>query len=377
MATPPIALGPVALALLAKRHPKRKAAMTRGALEALLAAKKIARHPPALAFEAAYGALVFPDHGCGAGWQKADETAWLVGAGACLSADITYAKPGKHQLVPIVYTSNDNAYFLDGSGAAWAQDTIEDPKPVRFAKNARAMLTKILLREYAFACPDEKQLVIPGAFGRAIATALRARPIADANDDTGDTERWWNNGGAFVVERKRETCVYYGTVAERDRARQLAGIAKPPPKQAVPDGPITFDSVLLKEHASIALVYPHLPGPRADLFRAFVARFFGGEAITIGAAIAIGDGPTMRGVVTAIDTPAEGSLDSYRIQLALQGDGPLAKCFSRRTPTRVEIFMRYYGHTSFLNVFHFDVKDTTTIEALWRSTLDAWLGSPR
>lgn len=372
MANASISLGPVALALLAKRYPKRRAAMTRDALEALLAARKISHHAPALAFEAAYGALLFPDHGCGAAWQKTGETAWLVGAGACLSADITYAKPGKHQLVPVVYTTNDNVYFLDASGAAWAQDTIEDPKPARFAKNARAMLTKILLREYGFACPSDKQLVIDGACGRAIATTLGAKPIADANDDA---ERWWTNGSVFVAERKRETCVYYGKAAERDRARRLAGVAKPPAKKQWPDGPVTFDG-LLNEYSSVLLVYPHLPLQRVDLFRSFVARFVG-ETISIGTAITIGAGPTMRGVVRALDTPADGSLDSYRIQLALHGDGSLAKCFARRTPTRVEIFVRYYGATSFLNLFHFDVKDRTTIEALWRSVLDPFTASLR
>lgn len=93
---------------------------------------RLAFHRAVLTFESRYGGLLVPDD---------DTEDWLFGAYACLKSN-AHVVSGK--LIPVVYSPNDNIWFLDAKGAAWAQDTIEDPRPVRWAADGDEMVTRII-----------------------------------------------------------------------------------------------------------------------------------------------------------------------------------------------------------------------------------------
>jgi hypothetical protein len=119
---------------------KRKA--TRAQLAAICKEQGYLLYPGVIAFEASYGGLVIPD----SPKQRKSDPAWLFGAHACLTSGAhTAPRGGKGKtLVPVVYSPNDVIYFLDESGGVWAQDTIEDPRAVRYAESGRELVTRIL-----------------------------------------------------------------------------------------------------------------------------------------------------------------------------------------------------------------------------------------
>jgi hypothetical protein len=313
--------------------------VTEEKLARLLAKTKLVGHAPAIAFELAYGHLAFPDHGEGRGWRRSNVEPWLVGPAACLEADLTWSPPGRKKLAPVLYTTNDVAYYLAADGIAWGEDTIGDEALAVVAPNARAMMTRILLREHVFFCPSSKKVEIEGSKGASAAKALKLRSVPDASDAT---ERWWSDGTSFVVERmagrrRTQTTIAYapkGVLAK-------IGIADPAPRRSAP-GPITFDTVT-REGASVCAVI--LVKATLDAVHA-----------------AFSSEPCCVGTVSAID---DSNSSARRLQLQLTG--------STKKKSRVEVFFRPSGSSStLLNVYQFDVKDRDreAVQAGWFEVLE-------
>jgi len=286
-------LGPVALRLLKARRAVRKKPRTPAAVKA-----KLGAHAPALAFERDYGGLSIK--------------AWLIGPVACLESGMTFSAPGRKKLVPVVVTDNDNVYFIAADGTAWAEDAVEDPKPVLYARNARAMFTRILFREHVFYCPEDRRRMVDGAHGAELALEHRLEAIADASDAE---ERWWSDGKKFVVERNGTTTFAYGPKA------------KPVKKKY--DEPVTFASVM-NEYPPVCVVTT-VNGEVEDVF----AKFVRSNGVRAGGTVALGGG-RFQGTVRVID--------GHRIGLLLGGK------------SRAEIFFRDNGESTLVNVFQFDVK---------------------
>ena len=359
MSAPSItALGPVARQLLKKRYPVRHAAVKPADLKKLLAKAKAPEHAPAMVFERAYGGLSFPELGEGRGWRKADVVPWLVGAAACLSSDESFHAPGKKKLVPVLCTANDVVYFLDADGAGWGQDTIEDARPVMFAPNARAMMSRILFWEEVFFCPSEKKVTIPNARGAGVATALKLRAVADASDAR---ERWWSDGKTFVVEKAVERGAAETTIAYPPKGALAKLGLEEPAKPAQPAGPITFDSVR-EEYAPVLRVVD-VPGKLKAIWPAFFEPSRHAQPCTIerrvGGAVSFAKGK-LAGVVTAIDD--QNPAAAIRVQLALSGN----PAFTKKT-SRVEIFFRDFASSTLINIYQFDVKGrhVESILAVW------------
>lgn len=134
-------IGRVASARLRALHavfdPKARA--SEAELRALLETRRYPVHAAVLAFDARYGGLVVAD---APGEEGHD---WCFGAHACLAGGGHDApRGGRDDLVPVVYSPNDVVYFLDASGAAWGQDTIEDTHAVPFAKDGDELVMRIL-----------------------------------------------------------------------------------------------------------------------------------------------------------------------------------------------------------------------------------------
>lgn len=343
-------LGPIALALLKKRHAKRTAPLAPKDLKALLARTKRPCHAPALAFEKAYGGLSFTE----AGASRGDER-FVVGPGACLSdADLDFTEAGAKGLVPVIWAPNDVAYFVDASGAGWAEDTIEDPAPVRVAADARAMLTRLLLGEHVFACAPAKKAESNGADAAAIAKSLKLAIVKDAS---GADERWWSDGKTFLVERGDTTTLAFAA------QKALARLAPPAPS-GDGTGPVTFDTVHKGENFSVSVVC-EAAGTAADAYAAFLdaTRHAPPAAIDprTGGAISLAGG-TLSGTITALEP-------GVRVQLLLAGN----KAFAKKT-SRVEIFFRTPLVKTLVNVFQFGVKSSAA-EAMsdaWWGVLEPW-----
>jgi hypothetical protein len=330
---PPVtkALGPVAQSLLGKRRPRRK---PRKDLAALLAKAEVPGHAGAVAFDADYGGIVF---------DPADEP-YLVGAAACLASGAEVVKLGKKKLVPVVCTPNDNIYFVDERGAAYGQDTIEDEQPVAVAANGRAMLTRLLLQEHVFYCPEEKKVTLPGMQGKKLGL-----PKLDDASDTG--EKWWSDGKVFVVERGGETEVAYPSKA----VLAAAGV-EAPKAEALPER-VTFANVM-KTGVCVSLVstVDGTPGKPAALLAAFLdpKQHAAGSTIARGGAFSFAGGK-IKGKVELVE---EDNRDELHVRLTAE---PIAGF--TKAPTRVEIFFR----DGMINLYHFDApwKRAEAVQSLW------------
>lgn len=352
-------LSPIALSLLAKRYPRRRPAATKERLEMLLAKAKVRGHAPALAFERTFGVLSFPDYGSGRSWTKSGEPAWLIGAVECLSSDLSFRAPGKRKLVPVLYTTNDNVVYLAEDGVAWGEDTVGDTELSVIAPNARAMMTRVLLGEHVFFCPDTKKVTLEDARGKEIATLLKLRPVTEASDPT---QRWWSDGTTFIVERAPKRSASRTTVAYAPKGKltQL-GITAPTPKRAA--GPVTFDSVM-NEYPPVCVV-SKVPMTFDVACRSIFdsARLATGSVLErrTGGAVSLA-GKRLSGTVTAIDDTQSSTL---RVQLSLVGDGYTKK------KSRVEVFLRDFSEFTMVNVYQFDVKPRLVDEIgdRWREVI--------
>ncbi|MBA3546694.1 MAG: hypothetical protein H0T76_09450 [Nannocystis sp.] len=175
-------LGAAALRCLEDQHavidPRRRAA-DEAQLVALLAAHRYQVHPAVLAFDARFGGLV--------------TDSLRVGAFALLSTGRLRERGGKGQkdlgLVPVML-SGDLIFFLDGNGAAWAQEMIADPDAQPFATRATTMLARHLLQE-------ETTTQLPGHRGDELAQTFALTPIEQACDALG---RAWEGPDGLVIE---------------------------------------------------------------------------------------------------------------------------------------------------------------------------------
>ncbi len=148
-------------------------------LVSLLAARRYRAHPAVLAFDARFGGLV-TDH-------------LRVGAFALLAEGRLRERGGNGQkdleLVPVMLTG-DVIFFLDGNGAAWAQDMIADPDAQPFATRSATMLARQLLQE-------DTTTQLPGHRGDELAQRFALTPIEQASDALG---RAWEGPDGLVFE---------------------------------------------------------------------------------------------------------------------------------------------------------------------------------
>jgi hypothetical protein len=359
-------LGPIAAALLAKRNPARLPTTEKRDLLAALSRAGVPGHAPAIAFEKTYGGLSFPDQGEPRGWQKAGAPAWLVGPVACMASFDKLPSSGKKKLVPVLRTPDDLVYFLDEAGAVWAQDMVEQSRPVTWVANARAMMTRILFSDHVFGCPAGQKAEIASAKGEEAARALKLRVIADASDDK---ERWWSDGKTFVVQRGSGTnAVTTIAYASKGALKELGNAAAAPPKLAT-RAPVTFDSVR-EEDPPVRVVFDTKVKMKVSAaLDAFLDAKRHVQPCTMDARLGgrfAFAGEKLQGTITAIDR--ESPKIALRLQLTLEGT-PGAK----KKLTRAEIFIRDYGEP-LMNVFQFDIRDAQTeaVRALWHAVLTGW-----
>ncbi len=161
-------------------------------------------YEPVLAFERRFGGLVMPN---ALGEEDAE---WIFGTHACLSSeahgdprggDAHAGARGKRALIPVVYTPNDVVYFLDGHGAAWAQDTIEGGAAVRFAADGDRMVARIIHTQWAFARRfDGAHEELQGKRGEEVAAALGLPFVPEASDHLA---RLWADERSIVIEERQ------------------------------------------------------------------------------------------------------------------------------------------------------------------------------
>lgn len=148
-------------------------------LVSLLEAHHYRAHPAVLAFDARFGGLV--------------TDRLQVGAFALLSKGRLRERGGKGQkdlqLVPVMLI-DDLLFFLDGNGAAWAQDLVADPDAQPFAMRATTMLARLLLQE-------EETTRLPGHRGDALAQTFALTLVEQASDALG---RAWEGPDGLVIE---------------------------------------------------------------------------------------------------------------------------------------------------------------------------------
>jgi hypothetical protein len=118
----------------------------------------------------------------------------------------------------VAYSPNDLIYFLDKKGAAWAEDSIEDPKPVRFAADGNRMMARLFLHQIVFA--RGVALTLDGRRGKTAAAALALSPINEASDPLGLA---WGNSKILVLEEPVDGGWQTRIVGASKRA--LAGLA--------------------------------------------------------------------------------------------------------------------------------------------------------
>jgi hypothetical protein len=157
-------------------------------------------------FENLCGGLEVPEIGLGASWYEAREPAWLFGAYACLTSQAhvhpTGGLPEQH-LIPVVYSPNDIIYFLDQTGQAFAQDTIEEPQAAVFAPNALAMVCRIVLWEEIFYFQTlDLALEFGGLHGNQLSKHCNLAPLAAASSTD---LTFWGDADVVMVERQPQT----------------------------------------------------------------------------------------------------------------------------------------------------------------------------
>jgi hypothetical protein len=126
-----------------------------------------------------------------------DEDYWL-GAYACLTEGGHENPRGEEALglVPVMYSPNDIIWYLDASGTAWVEDTIEGPGPVPCARSGEKMIASSLLMCSMWR-REMQSLEIERAAGAEIAAALGLPALEEASDDL---VRWWGDGVTLIVE---------------------------------------------------------------------------------------------------------------------------------------------------------------------------------
>lgn len=206
-------LGAVALALLARRDGDRSGARCGGpALAALLSAHGYVAHEAALAFEEAYGGLVLR------------EPSWSFGPFACLTGLLSAEPPrGEgHQrrlaLVPVACAANSVVYFLDRKGRGFVQDIGQDAEAELFARNGRALVTRILVSDEMFVLGEGRRVHLAGRHGAAIAKLLGAPLLEDVS---AHEARIYSDGDVHILDERAGLTTRGGTtwVAARTRRR--------------------------------------------------------------------------------------------------------------------------------------------------------------
>lgn len=170
-------------------------------------------HPAVLAFEARWGGVLIGD-GPAEDPHANEEDYWL-GAFACIvHGGHSNPRGDRDDLVPVMYSPNDNIWYLDANGTAWGEDTIEGPGPIACARSAETMLADSLL-----ACEmwrrEMRTIYLERAVGGEIAAALGLPVIAEATDEL---VHWWGDGVTLVRELRDDDGQWITAAVSNDPA---------------------------------------------------------------------------------------------------------------------------------------------------------------
>ena len=158
-------------------------------------------HAAVIDFETAFGGMLIPDDGPKI---KKDEPVWLFGTHACVTTG-GHASPGrgkKIKLVPVVNSPNDIIYYLDEQGRGYAEDTIEDASPVRYADNATSLVCRIVFDDALFS-RKETSLNLEGLQGSELSKQLKLKLVKEAS---GNDRRFYTDksGDILIAEDIKE-----------------------------------------------------------------------------------------------------------------------------------------------------------------------------
>lgn len=155
----------------------------------LLNSKEYPPHPAVLDFEESFGGLEFYE-------PEYDVPTLVVGPFACFSASPHWTGR-ERDLVPVIFSVNDVVYFLDAQGRGWTCATMAGGGTRPSADNGKALFRQaVLWRVLESRGVDVKQ-------GRHGAEMARARGATELVGTSGQTERWWGNETALIVEIER------------------------------------------------------------------------------------------------------------------------------------------------------------------------------
>jgi hypothetical protein len=191
-------VGPVAAAYM-KTAGARIDPAQRGdaaAVQQRLAEHGFTAHAAVLAFEERWGGMILPR-----GREAGD---WSFGAYSCVATGERGGRGhARRRLVPVACSPNDVVYFLDATGAAWGQDTVEEPSAVRVASDGDHLIATIVLFERVFAERLRKRLAeADGLHGARVARSLKLPGIRQATDAH---VAFWGDGKTLVAEVREGT----------------------------------------------------------------------------------------------------------------------------------------------------------------------------
>jgi len=157
-------------------------------------------HAAVIDFEASFGGMLIPD----GPKMKKDEPVWLFGTYACVTTG-GHSSPGrgkKIKLVPVVNSPNDIIYYLDEQGRGYAEDTIEDVSPVRYADDATSLVCRIVFDDALFS-RKETSLNLEGLQGSELSKQLKLKLVKEAS---GNDRRFYTDktGDILIAEDIKE-----------------------------------------------------------------------------------------------------------------------------------------------------------------------------
>lgn len=190
-------LPPVVALLLEKRGAviDKKLRATKSQLIDIWRAQGYVPHATVISFESAFGGLLLPD----SPKMKKGEPVWLFGTFACLTEGGHSSPPGKaKKRVPVVNSPNDIIYYLDESGRAYAEDTIEDVSPVYYAADKTSLVSRIVFDDALFSRKDFS-VDLPGLQGVELSKRFSLKLAKEAS---GTDRRFFTDarGEIIVVE---------------------------------------------------------------------------------------------------------------------------------------------------------------------------------
>jgi hypothetical protein len=187
---------PIARAVLGRCRVSRGGPRDEGeTLAGLLRARGYEPHDAARAFEGRYGGFEV---------REGDEEApaLVIGVYACLCSGFSSWPRGgeanvSEQLVPAILAWDDMIYYVGAGGRGWAE-WLDDSAARPIARDGEQLVTQALLWRVLSVAGVTWH---PGEDGADLARQRGLAPIAEASSDT---EQWWGDAAALLVQTLTE-----------------------------------------------------------------------------------------------------------------------------------------------------------------------------